>query len=1162
MSGHECYHCKQWVEEGEAHECLTTIETGAEEVASRDEERSVVTDAVRRVPAGAVPRQEPPKGPPEKGLGGGGHRVVISASAAVRLREARAFLDAFTPGTEILLLGASRRAVDDVARGIGMENAATFGLHRLSFTQLAARLAAASLASRGWAPASTLGHEAVAARASSEAAKDEALKYLLPVSSAPGFPKALAHTLLDLRLAGVSANPLTRLPQSGPDLAGLLDRLEELMVLAGVCDRASLFDEATRVLTSPDASWLPMPTLLLDVPFDSEAEAQFLWAVIERSPQTCLTIPDGDLPAITQVRERPLPSEFLDEDEGTDLTRLTRHLFRLDPPPEREPTGELVWFSAPGEGRECVEIARRILVEAAAGVRFDEMAVLVRSPPQYQGVLEHALARARIPAYFDSGVRRPHPAGRAFLAMLNCCVENFSAKRFAEYLSLAQVPLNVDGRETWVESRDEVLSAQPGRSPEGASHNGILDPLTGASERSSEGHETDVDPSAIVSGTLRAPWKWESLLVESAVIGGSERWVRRLDGLAEQYRLMIRELKDDDPDSARIPHIERELANLQHLRAFALPLVEHVSDWPDQATWGDWLRRLEGFAPRVLRTPEHLLRVLADLRPMATVGPVSLAEVRDVLSGRLLSLAVEPPADRYGSVFVGSPHQVRGRAFRVVFAPGLAERLFPQKPREDPLLLDELRHELTSGLAVRDNRAERERLLLRLTVGAVTDRLYASFPRIESSKARSRVPSFYALEIMRAITGRVPDRETLERMAASESQASLAWPAPAEAMTAIDPFEHDLSVLRRLMFSTGEVKGHAHYMLTLNECLKRSVTERWARARRVWSKFDGLVRVTDRTRPFLEGQRLTARPYSVSALQLYAACPYRFFLSAAYGLAPLKEAEPLQRMDPLTKGRLVHQVQAEFFRAVQREQIDIAAAQVERVLDTLDETLTRIAADYYQRLSPAIDRVWHDEIAAIRTDLRVWVDQLASHGEWKPWLLEFAFGLLGHAGHDPKSLRDPITIDGRFVLRGAVDLVERKPGTRILRVTDHKTSKNRSPHRWVIDGGTQLQPVLYSLAVEEATGCSVEAGRISYCTSAGGFTDHVVPMDDRVRRTGIEVLEIVDRAVEFGMLPPAPTEEACTWCDFLPVCGPDQERRVKDKPLDPIGDLLELRGHR
>ena len=58
---------------------------------------------------------------------------------------------------------------------------------------------------------------------------------------------------------------------------------------------------------------------------------------------------------------------------------------------------------------------------------------------------------------------------------------------------------------------------------------------------------------------------------------------------------------------------------------------------------------------------------------------------------------------------------------------------------------------------------------------------------------------------------------------------------------------------------------------------------------------------------------------------------------------------------------------------------------------------------------------------------------------------------------------------------------------------------------------------------------------------------------------GIEVLEIVDRAVELGLLVPAPAEKACGGCDFLPVCGPDQERRANSKAPKQIADLLELR---
>jgi CRISPR/Cas system-associated exonuclease Cas4 (RecB family) len=426
---------------------------------------------------------------------------------------------------------------------------------------------------------------------------------------------------------------------------------------------------------------------------------------------------------------------------------------------------------------------------------------------------------------------------------------------------------------------------------------------------------------------------------------------------------------------------------------------------------------------------------------------------------------------------------------------------------------------------------------------------------------------------MRAVTGRIPDHQALETEAAEEAKASLAWPAPVTADDAIDDFEHDLSVLRVLMRSTDDVKGHAHYMLRLNDCLRRSATERWARSKSQWSQYDGIVRTTGATRAFLQTQRLAERPYSVSALQNYAYCPYRFLLSAIYKLEPLEEPEPLQRLDPLTKGSLFHEVQAEFFRALQRDNTPLATTPIETVLAVLDATLTRIAAKYAEEVAPAVERVWKDEIANMRTDLHVWARNLADAKDWEPWLFEYAFGLPNeatepgvHAARDPNSIPDPVKIDGRFLLRGSVDLVERRRSAfgsvdpNVLRVTDHKTSKNRSERRSIIGGGQQLQPVIYSLAVEAATGCTVETARFSYCTTAGGFTEHVVSINDMSRRAGIVAMEIIDRAIDLGTLPPAPAERACRYCDFLTVCGPEQERRATRKSKQQIADLLSLRG--
>jgi hypothetical protein len=186
---------------------------------------------------------------------------------------------------------------------------------------------------------------------------------------------------------------------------------------------------------------------------------------------------------------------------------------------------------------------------------------------------------------------------------------------------------------------------------------------------------------------------------------------------------------------------------------------------------------------------------------------------------------------------------------------------------------------------------------------------------------------------------------------------------------------------------------------------------------------------------------------------------------------------------------------------------------------------------------------------------------MADDPGWVPEYFEFSFGL-SDEGRDPRSLKEPVTIDGRFVLRGSVDLIERSPGGDVLRVTDHKTGRNRSNKDLIIGGGAVLQPVLYSVAVEAGLGKPVAAGRLYYCTTPGGFAGHSIPLNDYNRNQGLQALTVVDRAVEIGFLVAAPAERACTWCDFRPVCGPREEERVAHKAADKLADLTNLRSMR
>jgi CRISPR/Cas system-associated exonuclease Cas4 (RecB family) len=708
-------------------------------------------------------------------------------------------------------------------------------------------------------------------------------------------------------------------------------------------------------------------------------------------------------------------------------------------------------------------------------------------------------------------------------------------------------------------SEDEVFGALADRASDDATTN---------TTNEQDDNANDLEDNANVERrrSFRSPWRWERLLAESRVVASGERWERRLQGLAHECGLQKAELERTEPDSSRIDHLQRKIDDVRALATFAVPIMRALAEWPERASWADWLDHFEHLAPRVLKRPDRVLRVLADLRPMGAVGPVTLAEALVVLADRLGSIELDPPLRRYGRVLVASPAQLRGRSFDVVFIPALAERQFPQKPREDPLLLDDARGNLAADLMLQTERADLERLQLRLAVGAAESRLYVSFPTIEIGEGRPRVPSLYALEIWRAMTGRVPDADELQHAAAQASEATLSWPAPPDRRDAIDALEHDLATLRALAAEPDvRARGRAQYILRLNENLQRSVRDRYMRGRKTWSRWDGIVSTTERLAPILASHRLGARRYSLSALQKYAICPYQFLLSTIHRLRPADDLEPLQRMDPLTRGSLFHEMQTAFYRTLQRDgALPVTPEGRDAALAVLDTVIKDIADREYEELSPAVDRIWHDEMASIRRDLRLWVDEIArAGGEWIPIKFEWAFGYAdGGAlavGRDPTSRAEPVVLDGRFQLHGAIDLIEERAGTGELRVTDHKTGKYRGKDHMFVDGGRVLQPVLYSLALESALGRPVVEGRLYYATTVGGFRDVRIPLSPPARRAGIEVLEIVDRGIERGFLAPAPSEKACTWCDFLPVCGAGAERQANRKASEPIADLLDLR---
>ena len=376
-------------------------------------------------------------------------------------------------------------------------------------------------------------------------------------------------------------------------------------------------------MSGPDPVGVPLeiPVLLLDVPVRDEATLELVGALASRAVCLVATVPAGDDRTRAALGGLPLATvESIDEPlPATDpLVRVRQRLFETIEPDQAElpPDADdgVTLFSAPGETRECVEIARAVQQQARLGIPLDRMAVLLRAPQVYAAPLETALRRAGVEAWFVRGTRAPDPAGRAFLALLACAAEQLSARRFSEYLSLGQVPPPDEhgapptDRARWVPPSevDQVLPAAA--LPLQPSLFDLVDVEPSAGDTG-----PDADDRPVVEGGLRTPWRWDRLLVESAVIGGHDRWARRLSGLEQELRLRLEECASDEPQSARVRRLESDLANLGYLRRFALPIIDRLGALPPRATWGEWLDPLETLAPMVLRRPDRVLAVLGEL---------------------------------------------------------------------------------------------------------------------------------------------------------------------------------------------------------------------------------------------------------------------------------------------------------------------------------------------------------------------------------------------------------------------------------------------------------------------------------------------------------------------------------------------------------------------
>jgi RecB family exonuclease len=297
---------------------------------------------------------------------------------------------------------------------------------------------------------------------------------------------------------------------------------------------------------------------------------------------------------------------------------------------------------------------------------------------------------------------------------------------------------------------------------------------------------------------------------------------------------------------------------------------------------------------------------------------------------------------------------------------------------------------------------------------------------------------------------------------------------------------------------------------------------------REWA--DLRARARDRADSKFRGSTGSHQPsaYSLSGLERYQDCPFKFFASDVLQLD--EPAEDGAVLSARARGRFVHELLQKFFEAW--DACGEGAITPGR-LDAARTVFAEVAEPLLARLSPADApleraRVFGSPLSVGIIDVILGIEASRPHRVRERWLeyrLDGAFSLGGETSrHVP--------------LRGVADRIDLLDGNR-LRVIDYKTGS--APER-----GRALQVPVYALCAQERLydrdGSAWEVEEALYVSFAG--RKPVVRMaasDDLETLTTARerLFGLVDQ-INAGEFPPRPHDPMmCTYCAYPSVCRKD-----------------------
>jgi RecB family exonuclease len=953
--------------------------------------------------------------------------------------------------------------------------------------------------------------------------------YFKPVAETPGFAEALYRLVRELKGAGYDLTALRPLLEGATDAPEKADALSEL--LAAFEARRDRFYGPDDALACADAARLDgLGVLIWGVLEMSPALERLVLGIAERMVVDVF-LPDvagsADAP-LGALRERLAAAAKQKEipEQGIEPTALGKVRRALFTPPESEiaPDETLRLVSAPDPAREVRAAARACLEWTASGIPYFEMALAYRDGDAYRPLVEAVFAEARIPVYLHEGSPvAERPVGRQTLALLGLFDDDpyLSRRAVMDFLTDARLPK---------ELRDE--------------YDGI--------------------PSA----------RWDSVSREAGIVGGAEQW-------AERLAVRARELRGEDGDDVA-DWVQERIDDGDRLARFIADLDANLKARPARAPWAEHLDFLEVLLSRYVLGAQEIVEALRGLeRFTALESEVSFQQFLDVVRRAIETLRSEDVLTGRAGAFarrgvnVVAVNSLAGIEFARVWMLGATERAFPPPARQDPILLDEERAEISkragTELAPRAKRGSEEELGFALACEAARERLVLSYARRATGESRPRLPSVFFRELASQLAGKrisadaapLLDRGDVQRIPGD----AIGVPIPggrfaddvggvgAAAAGAISRPERDRTFLQARVTQPLAIATFKHAA----PAFARALLAARARGLPRYSEWDGALSAA--AHEALASLVKADRVYSPTALERYAKCPQQFLMVDLLKVKAVEDPERTVRIDALRKGSLFHRIFERFYQEWNGAGSAALASGARRRMQKIAEQECDAARERGETGYPAM---WVADRLEVIEDCLQWLEEERGQQYARELPLAACEVRVGsrHPGEPAgsRSRDEPIglQVNGRELrYSGRIDRLswDSEPPTR-FRVVDYKTGKVRDEKSAQLQGGRMLQLPLYVLAGAVILGVEPSAGQAAYVypTRRGGFATVEWCGESLVERHSdlLDLLAAVLDGVGKGdfMIAPWDAESACRFCDLDPVCPVSRARYVERKAND------------